>query len=225
MQNIVPTGKYILSYKKTGYKLDFKNINGLYIQITLYFCFFLSKYPTSILMVSSVEMPLYSCQCYETGVCLWYTDPFPPDDYWLVVEDANIITRTSCFSLIQANQRNTDLESIGLSLDLGGGKAHNPQFTVWDKGIQANTLDLRIGRSTLTETSYFRCPETLLLNTVLDTETFSEIRARQRLHRVLKTLEASQFTEIRVGAGQRWSDKKQSLDRSPILSFYYFFLP
>lgn len=71
MQNIVPMGKYILNYKKkTGYKLDFKNISGLYIQITLYFCSFLSKYPISNLMVSSVEMPLCNFKGYETGVCL-----------------------------------------------------------------------------------------------------------------------------------------------------------
>lgn len=37
MQNIVSTGKYIVNYKKTGYKLDFKDISCLYIHIPLCF--------------------------------------------------------------------------------------------------------------------------------------------------------------------------------------------
>lgn len=60
MQSIVPTGKHIANYKKkTGYKLDFKNLSCLYIQIPLRFP--LCKYPISNLMVSSVETTLCNC--------------------------------------------------------------------------------------------------------------------------------------------------------------------
>lgn len=55
------------------------------------------------------------------------------------------ITRIHFFSVTQTFQRNTNLHSIGISLDLKKQrKANKPQFTVSGKGTSAYSLDFRI---------------------------------------------------------------------------------
>ena len=88
------------------------------------------------------------------------------------------ITRIHFFSVTQTFQRNTNLHSIGISLDLKNKGKQTNHNLLSGKGTSAYSLDFRIGRPTLTTATYFRYKEVMLLNTVLQTITFSKLCSR-----------------------------------------------